>query len=83
MPKLEPMTAWNLCGNHDWIYRGQKCRIKGGRVWYEDARNTKTDGGVILARLEFMPDNSIRQIIRWVHPDTKVELSPITATEKE
>jgi len=70
---MSKLTAWNLAGDWSWIYQGKQCRIKGGRALYEEASATATCGGVILKRL-VEDRGKLRQVSRWVHPDTPMEL---------
>lgn len=63
-------TAFDLIG-----YDGDDAiRIVGGRALYDTVlvRDGYDDGNVRLARID--TSNGIRQINRYVHPDTPVEL---------
>jgi hypothetical protein len=64
------LTAFDLIG-----YDGdQWVRIVGGRTLYETVlvRDGYDDGPVRLVRID--ATNGIRQVNRYVHPDTPVEL---------
>jgi hypothetical protein len=65
------MTAWEMIGydGPDWI------RVVGGRALYEAAIYYDDTPGecVKLARLDATP-TGIRQVSRYVHPDTPVEI---------
>lgn len=61
-------TAWDLCGNWDWMEL-HLVRLKGGRALYEEAHNSK-NGLVKLCRVN--PDLTVT--VRYVHPDMEIEL---------
>jgi len=73
IPGTQPQwtTAHDLIGydGDQWI------RIVGGRALYETAsvRDGYVDGLVRLSRLDVGP-RGLRQVDRYVHPDTPVEL---------
>jgi hypothetical protein len=64
-------TAWQLCGDWFWVNRYYAV-IKDGRAKYEIATASLTEQSVKLERLE-----RLRQITRYVDPDTKMILIPI------
>lgn len=78
-------TAWDLIGfggnlqdlDEDAPYQTASVRIIGGRTLYEAVDfNDETRGGrVRLARLQ-VTEHGIRQINRYVDPDTPVEIIP-------
>lgn len=49
-------------------------KIKGGRIWYESARYTRTLDRVRIARIKQgqTPEDGLRQINRYVLPETPV-----------
>ena len=69
------MTAWELIGTDELV------RIVGGRVTYEavDYNAAGTAHNVRLARL-VSDRNGLRQISRYVDPDTRLEI--VTTTDQ-
>lgn len=65
-------TAWDACGDWWWT-DGYALRIKGGRRLYGEATASQTNQSVKLSSLEGL-STGIHQIVRYVHPDTPVEL---------
>jgi hypothetical protein len=63
-------TAWNLIGTEDHV------RIVGGRTVYEAVEyNDKRSGKLVrLARITNRDDGLLRQINRYVDPDTLMEV---------
>jgi len=61
-------TAWDLCGDWQWIADGKQARIKGGHIVYDQADATRS-GRVKLSRL----NHDLRQITRYVDVDTPIE----------
>ena len=70
---IEYKTAWDLAGDWSWIYAGVQCRVKRGATLYEEAAATSTGGGVVLKRL-VEDAGRLRQVSRWVTPNTEIEL---------
>lgn len=71
MRVIREATAWDLIG-----WDNGKIRIKNGRVLYEAVIYNSQFGGnkVKLARLEVTSDNKIKEVSRWVDPDTLIEV---------
>lgn len=67
-------TAFNLCGDDDWIDAGFRVRIKGGSTTYESARYIEARDRVALERLDTTQDHRFKYTVRYVDPDTAIEL---------
>lgn len=69
-------TAWDCIGNYsDLIDNTYSIRVIGGKIIWEMAFPVRGYQRVRLARL--ITNDGIRQINRYVNPDTPVELIPI------
>lgn len=75
-------TAWDLCGNSEWIVEGYCFRIKGGRAIYENAQASRTHQSVQCSRIDVKAGGihgrafggGLHVVIRYIHPDTPIEL---------
>jgi len=71
-------TAWDCIGKYaDLIDNTHSIRIVGGRTIYEMAYPVKGYQRVLLCYLEDTDNGHLRQVNRYVSPDTPVELIPI------
>lgn len=65
-------TAWELCGDHWWVHRDYRARVKGGRVDWEIANNFR---GALVRLQRLVPGRQgIRVMTRYVDPDTPMVL---------
>ena len=68
-------TAWEACGEYSGLIdNSHEIRLPGGRVAYHMAAPSRTEQSVRLARLKSDP---LRQVNRYVDPDTRILLVPI------
>jgi len=72
---VEPRTAWELIG-----WDNGRVRIVGGRATYEAVMIRDGGDAVRLARLEVGPEG-LRQLNRYVNPDTLLEPADALAEE--
>lgn len=72
-------TAHDLAADWAWLQAGARFRVKGGRVLWEEAEylldGKYADHKVRIGRIV---DNGrgLRAIVRWIDPNTPVELIP-------
>lgn len=68
---LDRRTAWELIG-----FDGSCRTLPAGRTIWESVDYDDSRGGsmVKLSRLEVMPGMKLRQVTRYVHPDTPMEV---------
>ena len=64
--------AWDLVGDHSWIAGNWRCKLKGGRAFYDGAEITNNDN-VKLWRLDgrIATPHVITRYVKW---DTPIEL---------
>lgn len=75
-------TVWDLMGDWSWM-DDHKFKLKNGRTIYTDvgydcSRNGKN---VMVGRLE-STEHGIKQVKRYVHPDTEVVLIPVEKSNR-
>lgn len=62
----QPYTAWELCGNHEWVAKGYVARIVNGSRQYSIVE-AGPNGGVILGALRETSAGLswVRRYVKW------------------
>ncbi len=73
MRYLNRWTPEQLGGNWNYVYHGYQVRKVGGRTLYDDVL-IGPHGGILLRKLETTEGMKVKEVHRYISPNTMLEL---------